>query len=396
MDILVYAAKKNINDLNTCINTYVPTTFYQQCFDAAKTSANDGAAWTANTALYSNYQRNGNTNRFWAQPYCVDTWSYIPTLPGGTECTAGTNPATGTEYSGFKVCATNFTAGATCTWTVPANATVARFQLWGAGGGAGSGCCCGGSTWGTNGAYASIIIPVTAGCQYTLTAACACAVPKLWSARATPTRANPTSVTGYGLQNLCAMSGLDAAHWCIMAYDIGATYFFSGCCRWTAADCFTGGSCICNSQNDFCFTSSCATCGCIPKSCSMTTQFYGNSTLPLNANPITQMYGSQVAGIPGLNGGMCYDTNFYGYSRSAPIYGYNKLCSEESVYFAGSTVGGLTCNHCGYDYRRYPGAGGTSVHLFSGCTATCDPSGQLGGQCGGDIGRSGMVCVTYA
>jgi len=53
MDILVYAAKKNINDLNTCINTYVPTTFYNQCFEAAKTAGNDGDKWTANSDLYS-------------------------------------------------------------------------------------------------------------------------------------------------------------------------------------------------------------------------------------------------------------------------------------------------------------------------------------------------------
>lgn len=395
MDILVYAAKKNINDLNTCINTFVPTTFYQETFDAARTAGNDGAAWTSNSELYSRFQRNGNTNCFWAQPYCVNTWANIPTLPGGTQCTAGTNPATGTEYSGFKVCGTNFTSGATCTWTVPAGASIARFQMWGAGGGSGSGCCCGGSTWGTNGAYASIIIPVVPGCQYTLTAACACATPKLWSNRQTPGRVNPSSVQGFGLNNVCAMSGLDAAHWCILAYDIGATAMFSGCCRWAATDCFTGGACICNSQNDFCFSNSCASCGCIPKSCSYTTEFYGNSTFALQDFPITRNYGSQVAGIPGLNGGMCFDTNFYGISRSAPVYGYNFTCSEETLNFqSGSTCGGLCCNHWGYDYRRYPGAGGTSVHLFGGCTAMCDPSGNL--SCGGDVGRSGMVCVTFA
>jgi hypothetical protein len=396
MDILVYAAKKNISDLNTCINTYVPTTFYNGCFEAAKISGNDGDSWTANSALYSGYQKQNNSNCLWVQPYCAATWSSIPTLPGGTECTAGTNPATSVEYSGFKVCATNFSAGATCTWTVPAGATIARFQLWGAGGRSGSGCCCGGSTWGSNGAYASIIIPVTAGCQYTLTAACGCRTPILWQS-VNPTRATATSVTGEGLCNLCAMSGLDAAHWCIMAYDIGATYFFSGCCRWTATDCFNGGSCICNGQNDFCFTSSCASCGCIPASCSNTTRFYGCSPLALNSNPITKMYGTHVAGLPGLNGGMCYDTGFNGIATSAPVYGYNKLCSTHTLSFCGSgnNTGGLCCNHIGYDYRRYPGAGGTSVHMFGGCTATCDPSGNIA-QCGGDIGRSGMVCVTYA
>jgi hypothetical protein len=394
MDILVYAAKKNINDLNTCINTYVPTTFYQETFDAAKIAGNDGTKWTDNTALYSSYQRNGNHNCFWTQPYCADTWSRIPTLPGGSECAAGTNPAISAEYLGFKVCGTNFTQGANCTWTVPTGATIARFQMWGSGGRSGSGCCCGGSTWGTNGAYSSIIIPVVAGCQYTLCASCGCATPKIWGSTGIG-RTGPSYVQGFGLNNVCAMSGVDAAHWCIMTYDIGSTIWFSGCCRWTASDCFTGGACICNTQNDFCFSNSCASCGCIPKSCSNTTKGYGCSTLPLTSGTIDKMYGSHLATIPGLNGGMCFDTNYYGISRSAPVYGYNKLCAEETLSFqSGSTCGGLCCNHFGYDYRRYPGAGGTSVHVFGGCTAMCDPSGNL--SCGGDIGRSGLVCVTYA
>lgn len=394
MDILEYAARKNTNDLNTCINTFIPGTFYQGCLAAATTTYNDGPRWTSNSALYSNYQRNGNTNDSWIRPWCAAlTWSRIPTMLGGTECTAGINPATTAEYSGFKVCATNFTQGATCTWTVPAGATVARFQLWGAGGRSGSGCCCGGSTWGQNGAYASIIIPVVAGCQYSITAACGCRTPVIWGS-SSPGRSSATSVTGFGLCNLCAMSGLDAAHWCFMIYDQGFTYWTGGCCRWTASDCFTAGSCICNGQNDFCFTNSCATCGCIPMSCSNTTRFFGCYTGSLTSDIIEKTYGSQVAGIVGLNGGMCYDTNFYGIGRAAPVYGYNQLCSEFCFCFAGSSIGGAAYNHISCDYRRFPGAGGTMTAVYGGCTAICDPSGNI--TCGGDIGRSGMVCVTFA
>ncbi len=397
MDILEYAARRNINELNTCINTTIPGSFFQGCVTALTTSFNDGARWASNSALYSDYQKNGNTNDFWARPQCASlTWGRIPTMVGGTQCTAGTNPATATEYSGFKVCTANFAQGATCTWTVPANTTVARFQLWGAGGRAGSGCCCGGSTWGQNGAYASIIIPVVAGCQYTITAACGCRTPILWGSATTPGRSSPTSVTGFGLCNLCAMSGIDAAHNCFMVYDQGFSSW-AGCCRWTAGDCFTGGACICNTQSDFCFANSCASCGCIPMSCSNTTRFFGCYTGSLRSDVIERTYGSQAAGIPGLNGGMCFDTNFYGIGRAAPVYGYNQLCSEFTITFTtGSTMGGLCCNHLGYDYRRFPGAGGTMVALYGGCTATTDPSGCFAPSCGGDIGRSGMVCVTFA
>lgn len=395
MDILVYAAKKNINDLNTCINTYVPTTFYQGCFGVARDSANDGPSWTANSGLYSNYEKQGNSALFWSRPWCTSSWTNIPTLPGGSVNAAGTNPATGTEYAGFKVCATNF-YGSTpaCTWTVPAGVTRARFQIWGAGGRSGSGCCCGGSTWGGNGAYASIIIPVTAGCQYVLTAGCACTTPILWNQNGGG-RSQSSSVTGYGLANFCAMGGADAAHWCFMAYDQGTTQRFNGCCRWASADCFAAGGCICNGQNDFCFANSCSSCGCIGFSCSNTTKFYGCSTLAFNSSTIDKMYGSHVAGIVGLNGSMCFDTNFYGYGYAAPVYGYSSEATDCLSFQNGYTCGGLCCNHAGYNYRRYPGAGGTMSALFGGCTAMCDPSGNIA-SCGGDIGRSGMVCVTYS
>jgi hypothetical protein len=395
MDILVYAAKKNINDLNTCINTYVPTTFYQGCFDAAKTSANDGTLWTANSGLYSNYQKQGGTSCFWSRPWCTGTWTNIPTLPGGTTCTAGTNPATSAEYLGFKVCSTNlYGSTPVCTWTVPAGTSIARFQIWGAGGRSGSGCCCGGSTWGQNGAYASIIIPVTPGCQYTLTAACGCAIPVCWGQNYGG-RSDASSVTGYGLCNFCAMSGTDANHWCFMAYDQGVTQRFSGCCRWSTGDCFAAGGCICNGQSDYCH-SSCSTCGCINRSCSNTTKFYGCSTLPY-VGSAEKLYGSQVAGIVGLNGGMCFNTSHYGCAIAAPIYGFHCTSSggETVTFNNGQTCGGLFCNHAANNFRRHPGAGGTVTIMMGGCTLTCDPSGCIT-ACGGDIGRNGMVCVTYA
>lgn len=55
----------------------------------------------------------------------VSYWSQIPGLTGASQ--------------GFKVCdvSAQFNCGATCSWTVPAGVTRARFQLWGAGGGSG-------------------------------------------------------------------------------------------------------------------------------------------------------------------------------------------------------------------------------------------------------------------
>ena len=61
-------------------------------------------------------------------PHCQNQWVGIPELSGATEA----NP--------FKVCHTDAEnwCGASCTWTVPSDAALIRFQLWGAGGGSGA------------------------------------------------------------------------------------------------------------------------------------------------------------------------------------------------------------------------------------------------------------------
>jgi len=326
----------------------------------------------------------------------------IPTFAGGNTSVAGTG------VSGFKVCSTSIGTvgsggGACCQFTVPSGVSYVRFQMWGAGGNAGSGCCCGGSGFGSTGAYTSVIIPAFTGCQYTL---CAGSI-----AITTPYRAdnypnygcisNSSFVTGYGLSNVCAMGGRGFAPYCIMYYDI-ASGSMNNCCRWAAPDCVVGsGACICNTNADYCFYSSCASCGCIPFSKTNTTNWYGTNTLNINcccSATICSLDGfwwGQVVGINGLNGSDCFDTNFYGTKCHPPIYGYESVSRCVLLSCTGSVVGGLRCNGCGFDFMRYPGAGGTGVFLYSGCTATCDTSGCFGAVCGGDIGRGGMVCVSY-
>jgi hypothetical protein len=152
---------------------------------------------------------------------------------------------------------------------------------------------------------------------------------------------------------------------------------------------------MCNSCYDFCFSSSCSSCGIIAFSRSKAVNFYGTYTGGTAYNTgvnINFSYGQQVVGLPGLNGGMCFDTNFYGWTCVPPVYGYESTTTS-CLCMQGNSIGGLCCNHVGYNYRRAPGAGATATILFGGCTAMCDPSGNL--SCGGDIGRSGMVCVTW-
>ena len=126
----------------------------------------------------------------------------------GLWCMIPKNAAEGGSWTGgFKVCDTTSykRCNASCNWTVPAGVTCARFQVWGAGGGSGTGCCCGGSPNGGNGAYASIIMPVTAGQTYALCAGCAYCC---YTERAQMTADGDASyVQGQGLTNFCAEGG---------------------------------------------------------------------------------------------------------------------------------------------------------------------------------------------
>lgn len=400
MDILVAAARKTLSALCTCITTDIPTNTYNTYYTSAFTSANDASKWTANSNTYICWIGDQGQRSMCISPWCINQWVTIPTMPNGNTSYAGNTG--GVDFSGFKVCAANLTSGACCQWTVPAGVTRARFQIWGAGAGSLSGCCCGGSTHGTTGAYASIIIPVVAGCQYTLCAGCACAVPIRWTTGCTSSHAAASYVTGYGLCNYCAMGGRGINHYFILCNDIGTNE--SGYCRWASPDCTcSSGACICAS-GDFCFASSCASCGCIPFSFSKPTTYYGCYTGTWSSTDnIDIVWAATVAGIPGLNGSHCYDTNFYGYYCHPPIYGFENVSRCVVLHCTGASVGGICCNHFDYDYMRYPGAGGTAVALFAGVTIACAPLTTSSVlyccnatvYCGGDVGRSGMVCVTY-
>jgi hypothetical protein len=403
MDILAYAAQKRAVDLCNCLCncTAVNPAVYNNANNIGYNSTINGNLMPYYCGCYNNYICYQTLGReaLDKAPWCYCNWVSIPTFAGGNTSFAGAG------VSGFKVCATSVGnvgsgCGAACTFVVPSGISYVRFQLWGAGGNAGSGCCCGGSGFGSTGAYASVILPAITGCSYTIIAgAVTCSTPVLWSNYDNSTAQYGTSyIQGYGISNFCAMGGRGFAPNCILKYDIASA--MATVCRWAAPDCVSGsGSCICNTQNDYCFSSSCASCGCIPFSKTNTTNWCGVNTLNIKcccsaiACSLDAFWWGQVVGINGLNGSDCFDSSFYGTKQHPPIYGYESV-SQCVITGSGTTVGGLCCNGCGYNFMRYPGAGGTGVFLYS-CIATCDPSGCFGSVCGGDIGRGGMVCVSY-
>jgi hypothetical protein len=397
MDILAYAAQKRAVDLCNCLNINNCTAINQAVYCNGNTA---GYSAIINTNLlpyycgccnyYNCYQILGR-EALDKTPWCFCYWTSIPTLVG----------------TGFQVCSTSVGTvgsggGACCLFTVPSGVSYVRFQMWGAGGNAGSGCCCGGSGFGSTGAYASVILPAIAGCQYTLCAgSVATTTPTLWGNYSNyACISNASYVTGYGLSNVCASGGRGFSPCCILGNDLGG-YYAAQSSYWASSDCAAAGygAGICNTANDYCHIGY-SSCGCIPFSKTNAVNWYGKNTLNINCCCSSQIcsiggfWWGQVVGINGLNGSDCWNSSFAGVKQHPPIYGFETV-SQCVICGAGTTVGGLYCNGCAYNYMRYPGAGGSGVFLYS-CTTTCDPSGCFGSSCGGDIGRGGMVCVSYS
>lgn len=291
------------------------------------------------------------------EPNQTSFWSCIPDLTGAS--------------SGFKVCntAAQFNCGFCCQWTVPAGVTRARFQLWGAGGGGGLGRCCGGSPFGSTGAYASVIIPVTAGDTYTLCAGCAAFCRTCTNNYAQPTGRFPgcqSFVTGNGLCNFCANGGPARLGTWLAAYGKTNPNRLSS----IAAE--SAGACLCNAGHYYCFSNSCATCGIIPYVPGAS--YFGTTTSATSP--------SIVYGIRGMWPLICFDTNHQGYQCHPPIFGFTSTSQCVLTWSSTCCAGGFSAAG---GTLQIPGAGAYASTTSGGCTC---------GQCN-DIGRMGMVCVTF-
>ena len=309
-----------------------------------------------------------------ATPWNCATWACVPTLA--------------TVQSGLSVCDTSacFNQGACCLFTVPSGATRVRFQIWGAGAASGGSVCCGGSMHGGTGAYASVILPAVAGCQYTLCSGCA------WFAGQAhvPAGTNITTtgngcasfVQGFGLNNFCAEGG-DASHYC---WRMRATQCADGACvsptpgqgsLTTNHPCFCAGAsyyCTNGGINGFgsarnqnlCHVTSCRT-------------FYG----------CTSINDTFIFGIPGMYNISVTCGNNYGCKTSAPVFGF-AASSCYAFSWTSGTCGGSCCitsgtaRCCVTNFGpAVPGSGGLATHAMSG-NFTC-----------GTIGAMGMVCVQW-
>jgi len=259
-----------------------------------------------------------------------------------------------------------FRCGACCLWTVPAGATKVRFELWGAGSGSGAPNCCGHYPWGPNGAYASVIIDATVGCQYTLCAGCASATQQCCRS-CNDVSGCKSFVTGHRLTNFCAEGG--CGQYCtVMQY---ANPTSPNICRYQGTGQNLAGMCICGGWS-MCFSSSCASCAPLLRAFVPTRTFYGTAT------------GSTVYGYSSMASADCWDTNNSGCICSAPILLPNQSVSD--IYcdsYTSNTCCGGRCFACS-GFRQLPGLGGIWTHTAGGCTSVF-----------GDYGRTGMVKVSW-
>ena len=286
----------------------------------------------------------------------------------------------GNFNNGITVCdaSGNFRCGCNCTWTVPSGVTCARFQIWGPGSSSGTACCCGVGMPGTSGAYASVMIPVVAGNQYTLCAGCAYCCYPCWS-NVQP--GGDSYVQGNGLTNFCAKGGDNC--YCRMTKDYGicsglaCTYNQFWCCQ------FMG---LCpTQQNDLCL------CNSIPQSNYGYGRFSNRMQCPMIYNTGTCFFGSATGGdVYGYYGmySQYFVRDSFGWGiKYPPVYGflgcwddYERCCTEG-------------CCRCKSGCWRSAGNG--YRYVPSGPGAIGIKCGNCQGEPWGDAGRMGMVCVQW-
>jgi hypothetical protein len=301
-------------------------------------------------------------------------------------CMIPKEPADGSSWtSGFKVCDQTgyYRCGCNCTWSVPSGVTCARFQIWGAGGPSGSGCCCATSPMGGSGAYASVIMPVSSGQSFTMCAGCAyCCYHYSGDSNID---GESSYVQGPGLTNFCAMGGEGGiqcerktrAEWAGGFGCTGMDCFINSTGDW----CLMLGGCICNSGTQICYPD-----GIVYTSVGR--PYWANRYRLPTVRSCKQAFGSasdgQVYTLNGNYGSVGISESWSHCGQYQSIYGWLGCCDAPMCYTSIYTGG--CCRQAQYGYRQMPAMGGTFGFKCGGYTSY-DPYG--------DAGRMGMVCVSY-
>ena len=303
----------------------------------------------------------------WANESVIGMPKYWDCIPTGSGWTGGIKVC---DASGYYRC------GCSCTWTVPAGVTCARFQLWGAGGASSASKNYGFSPFGSTGAYASAIIPVTAGCSYTICAGCAYCC---YSSYGSTGRVSGCKswVQGAGLCRFCAEGGQGTLRDRLAMAGVRCQARFTDQC------CTEAGGCLCQSGNYICNAQNCSMCK-GPMKFTAGSMYHGCLTCPDLYTEAGLSENSVIYGIRGIWSQYCHDYSQCGYDIHPPIYGFEMETQCCTCWTTGSCCGYCCGAYFGKGCLRYPSAGGWGTYMNSGSDASC-----------GDAGKFGMVCISY-
>tara|TARA_B100001175_G_scaffold90977_1_gene76809 strand:- start:175 stop:1260 length:1086 start_codon:yes stop_codon:yes gene_type:complete len=360
MDVLVYSAlneqaalKKEVAEKQACLFD-----LKQNASSGGGGAAGDAESCAKAWLTSSSAADSGGEKYHWKCPGDTTKWGIYE----GDGWTGNLKVCDDTGY---------YRCGRSCTWTVPGGATKARFQLWGAGGGANKApCCCGHTPFGSTGSYASVIIPVTSGHSYTLCSGCAYCCYGYTTSGSQRLSGCPSYVQGCHLCWFCADGGQGSlGNWMGMmdrCLPYKLSYYNNN----------QEGYCICNTGGDWCSSNSYQS--------GNFTYIAGSGYHGTIMDIDEPDFENVIYGLRGIWPEICYDTNHYGYDVHAPIKGFEADVICCATFSSGNCCGKQCGAWQGNGCLRYPGAGGWSSHAMGGGNGLC-----------GDSGKFGMVCVQW-
>ena len=359
MDVLVYSALNEQSSLKKQVAAK-----QKELFDLKANQGSGAAAGDPDTMPKTRLSGNDSVEKYLQIcPEDTDKWACIY---GGADWTGDILVRNNDGY---------YRCGCNCTWTVPSGATKARFQLWGAGGGANHPSrCCGITPFGATGAYLSVIIPVTAGNSYTICAGCAYCCYGYPQSGSPRNAGCPSYVQGPGLCYLCAAGGSGS-----LGIFMGARY---GYCYNCAPPCLNGSDMnyfSCHDGGTWCRNSGC-TGGFWDYAADA--NYYGTTNI---SNPTSE---NIIYGLRGMFQKWCVHSNNYGCFWHPNVKGYEENTSGSEAPQCKQSFTNTCCGK-GFDawtggYMRVPSAGGYMSVAFGGCQDHC-----------GSAGKYGQVCVQW-
>lgn len=272
--------------------------------------------------------------------------------------------------------------GSNCTFTVPAGVQRITYQMWGAGTGSQTICCCGGSPFGTNGSFAIGEFDVTAGDIICMCSGCAfCCYA---DSNTTPGQAVSatclTHLRGTDCFVICAPSGPppQICRWHCALTNQGLTPH--SCALWqpdledTACSMSFCGGCW-----GFCWDSS--------DDRGYTPMAYDPFCTPnFNNQANFDAVNATLYGIPAMWGEMSVGTNWCqdpnSYLMNAPVFGFPKINCKADMNINTCCPG--CCFRACVGIQVAPAIGGFPSRMIAG-----------GGGCYGDAGGMGMICLSY-